>query len=79
MNDLVIRSLQTAAEARSCAEFMAGSEPWLTLGFTADQVFQRLTDPTREVHVATLDQQIIGVLVLVATIGVIVLSKRELR
>ena len=64
MNDLVMRPLQSAAEASSCAEFMAASEPWLTLGFTAEKVFQRLTDPTREVHVASLDQQIIGVLVL---------------
>jgi ribosomal protein S18 acetylase RimI-like enzyme len=43
---------------------MAASEPWLTLGLTAEQAFQRLTDPTREVHVLTAGDQIAGVLIL---------------
>ena len=64
MNDLIIRPLQNAVEARGCAGFMAASEPWLALGITAEQAFQRLTDPTREAHVATADQQIVGVLIL---------------
>ncbi|MEJ0091124.1 MAG: GNAT family N-acetyltransferase [Limisphaerales bacterium] len=64
MNDLIIRPLQNVAEARFCAGFMAASDPWLTLGFTAEQAFQRLTDPAREVHVATVDQQSVGVLIL---------------
>ena len=62
MNDPIIQPLQNAAEARFCAAFMAASEPWLTLGFTAEQAFQRLTDPAREVHVAAADRQIAGVL-----------------
>jgi ribosomal protein S18 acetylase RimI-like enzyme len=64
MHNLIIRSLQNPAEARCCADFMAASEPWLTLGLTAEQALQRLTDPTREVHVATVDNQIAGALVL---------------
>lgn len=64
MNDLMIRPLQNAAEARFCATFMAASEPWLTLGLTTEQAFQRLTDPTREIHVAATDNQIAGVLIL---------------
>lgn len=64
MNDLVIRLLRDPAEARFCAGFMAASEPWLTLGFTSDQLFQRLTDPTCEVHVAETGNQITGVLIL---------------
>ncbi len=43
---------------------MAASEPWLTLGLTAEQTFQRLTDPTREVYVATMNDQIVGALIL---------------
>ena len=60
----VIRPLNGAAEARGCAGFMAASEPWRTLGVMAEHLFQRLTDPTREVHVVTLENQIVGVLVL---------------
>ena len=64
MNDLVIRPLQDAAEARFCARFMAASEPWLTLGLTEELAFQRLTDPAREVHIATLESQVVGALIL---------------
>ena len=64
MNDLVIRLLQDAAEARFCARFMAASEPWLALGLTEELAFQRLTDPAREVHVALLENQTVGALIL---------------
>ena len=64
MNDLAIRPLRDVAEARFCADFMAASDPWLTLGVTAGQIFQRLTDPAREVHVALMDDKIVGTLIL---------------
>jgi len=64
MNDLAIRPLQDDVEARVCADFMAASEPWVTLGLTAEPVFQQLIDPAREVHVALIQNQIVGVLVL---------------
>lgn len=64
MNDPVIRPLHDAAEARFCAGFMAASEPWLTLGFSAEQLFQCLTNPVREVHVAEMENQIVGALIL---------------
>ena len=64
MHALVIRPLQDAAEARFCARFMAASEPFLTLGLAEESIFQRLTDPAREVHVATLENQIVGALIL---------------
>ena len=43
---------------------MAASEPWVTLGLKFEQALQRLTDPARDVFVATLKEQIIGVLIL---------------
>ena len=61
---LAMRPLSGEAEARFCAAFMVASEPWVTLGLTFEQAFQRLTDPTREVHVATVNGQIVGVLIL---------------
>jgi len=61
MHPLALRPLREPTEARFCANFIVASEPWLTLGLTADQAFQRLTDPSREVHLATVNEQIVGV------------------
>ena len=62
--NLVIRALAGKAEARFCASFMVASEPWVTLGITFEQTLHRLTDSTREVHVATMNDEIVGVLIL---------------
>ncbi|MDR3459108.1 MAG: GNAT family N-acetyltransferase [Verrucomicrobiae bacterium] len=65
MNDLVIRPLVDATEARFCAAFMAASDPWLTLGLNVETIFRGLTNPAREVHVAELKhQRVVGALVL---------------
>ena len=61
---LAMRPLAGESEARFCAGFMVASEPWLTLGLTFEQVLQRLSDPTREIHVAIRETQVIGVLIL---------------
>lgn len=58
-----IRPLTGEAEARYCAEFLAASDPWLTLGLTAEQALARLTNPAREVYVATVAEEVIGVMV----------------
>ncbi len=58
-----IRPLTGEAEARFCAEFLAASDPWLTLGMTAEQARARLTNPAREVYVATVAEALIGVMV----------------
>ena len=60
----MIRPLRDAAEARYCAGFMVASDPWVTLGVTFEQAMQRLTDSTREIHVATVGKEITGVLIL---------------
>ena len=61
---LTIRPLRDAGEARYCAGFMVSSDPWITLGITLDRLLERLTDPTREIHVATVGEEINGVLIL---------------
>ena len=63
-NELFIRPLHGEDEVRFCVGFMVGSEPWVTLGLTCDQAFQRLTDASREIWVATRQEQIVGVLIL---------------
>ena len=64
MSDFIIRPLRGEAEARFCAAFMAASEPWLTLGFTSEQIVQSLTNASREIHVAEMENQIVGALIL---------------
>ena len=59
-----MRLLAGEVEARFCAGFMVASEPWVTLGLTVEQALQRLTDPTREVHVAIVEERVVGVLIL---------------
>ena len=43
---------------------MVASDPWVTLGLTFEEALQRLTDPAREVLLATVKDQIVGVLIL---------------
>jgi ribosomal protein S18 acetylase RimI-like enzyme len=64
MNELVIRPLRDAAEARACATRIAATEPWKTISFPAEQVLLRLTNPRRDICVAELDGQIVGALIL---------------
>lgn len=61
---LEIHPLHTPAEAEICAQMMAGSEPWLTLRRDAATSLKILTDPTREVYVATVDDEITGFILL---------------
>jgi len=61
---LEIRPLRDAAEARYCAKFMVASDPWTTLGITFKQALERLTDASREIHVATVGNDIAGVMIL---------------
>ena len=62
--EVLLRPLHGEAEACFCAEFIVASEPWVTLGLTFEQAMQRLTDAAREVSVATVNDQIVGALVL---------------
>jgi ribosomal-protein-alanine N-acetyltransferase len=54
--NLTIRPLASPdtdlAEARRCAEVMASSDPWLTLGRTFEQCLASVQNREREVHVA---------------------------
>ncbi len=61
---IVIRPVTERQEAEFCARFMAASEPWLTLGLTFEQALTRLTNPAREVLIAKVEAQIVGVMIL---------------
>ena len=59
-----IKPLSHPDEARACAELMAGSEPWLTLGRTFNDCFKLLNEPGREIYVARGDEDLAGFIVL---------------
>jgi pimeloyl-ACP methyl ester carboxylesterase/ribosomal protein S18 acetylase RimI-like enzyme len=59
-----IRLLSGDAEARACAEIMATSDPWTTLGRTFEMSLGLVRDPMRETHVALDGDAVIGFVVL---------------
>lgn len=60
-----IRRLQNAVEAEKCARLMASSEPWITLRRTYQGSMKMLSDPSREVYLAVLKDEIVGFIVLI--------------
>ena len=60
-----IRALAGDDEVRACAELMATSEPWITLGRTCDQAVRILTSPSREVYVGAVEGELVGFVVLI--------------
>lgn len=66
MEDLTlnIRRAGTEKEKKACAELMAGSEPWMTLGMSGDHIINTLNDPLNEVFVAFVKNEIAGTFVI---------------
>lgn len=62
-----IVALATEAEARTCAQLMSTSEPWLTLGRGYEASLRVIQDPTREVYLAKDDAEIAGFVILCMT------------
>jgi [ribosomal protein S18]-alanine N-acetyltransferase len=62
-----IARLQSEAEAHACAQMMACSEPWVTLGRTVEAALTIVQDPTREVYVLRDDAGLAGFLILCMT------------
>lgn len=61
---IVIRPLAGDREAAKCAQAMASSEPWVTLGRTYAQSLAMLCDPAREIYVALDHEEVTGFIVL---------------
>ena len=64
---LDVRRVTTDAEFLQCAQLMAASEPWITLGRDLDSSLRVVTDPTREVYAAFEDDRVRGFIVLCLT------------
>jgi len=56
--------LQDGDTARSCANMMTSSEPWLTLKISFQDALQNLTDPLHETYLAMIEGQIAGFIIL---------------
>lgn len=62
--DITIRRLAGESEAAACAEMMASSEPWITLGRDYAASYRLISDTTKEVYLAAAGDQIAGCIVL---------------
>lgn len=61
---MLIRPLQGGAEAAACAELMAASEPWRTLGRGVAASLTIVSDPAKEVYVGEDARGLAGFLIL---------------
>jgi ribosomal protein S18 acetylase RimI-like enzyme len=59
-----IRPLGGEEEAWACADLMAATDPWITLGRTRDETHQVVTNPIAQTHVAEINDEIVGLLVI---------------
>jgi ribosomal-protein-alanine N-acetyltransferase len=55
-----IRKLRGSHEANQCARLMVSSEPWITLCRTYNEAMKILRDPSREVYLAVIKDEIVG-------------------
>ena len=65
--DPAISPLQTEEDARACAQLMAASEPWITLGRSYETSLGIIQDPSREVYIARDEGGLAGFLILCMT------------
>jgi ribosomal protein S18 acetylase RimI-like enzyme len=61
---LNIRRVSSPEEKTACAQIMAGSEPWITLGMSMDHLTNTLNDPLNEVYAAYVKDEIVGTMVI---------------
>jgi len=59
-----VRRLQGEQEAEACARLMASSEPWITLGRGYEASLKLMKDPTREVYVAFVGEELVGFIII---------------
>ena len=50
--EIIFRKIKNSDEVDICAQMMANSEPWITLGRDYEASVQALSDPSKEVYIA---------------------------
>jgi [ribosomal protein S18]-alanine N-acetyltransferase len=61
---LTILPLDSDADRERCARLMSSSEPWVTLGRTYESSLEILSNPSREIYVARVGDELAGFLIL---------------
>ena len=66
MKDLKLKivRISTEREKKACAEIMAGSETWITLGIPMDEIMKTLNAPLQDVYAAYVEDEIVGTMVI---------------
>lgn len=64
MASIDIRRLSREEEIATCAQMMAASEPWITLGRGYDASYRTIADPIKEVYLAFAGDEIAGFIIL---------------
>ncbi len=66
MEDLKLNIVRASSEREksACAEIMADTEPWTTLGMNMDHINNTLNDPLHEVYIACIEDEIVGTMVI---------------
>jgi ribosomal protein S18 acetylase RimI-like enzyme len=64
LDGLEIRSLSKDEEVAACARMMCNSEPWITLRRDYEASVATLTAPGKEVHLATMGEEVVGFTIL---------------
>ena len=62
-----IARTRNASDFRTCAKFMAGTEPWLTLGRDYKACLSSVKAPLREIYAAKEDGRAVGFIILQMT------------
>lgn len=65
MKDLTpqFRRVLQPEDKKACAEIMAASEPWITLGMSLDYLIATVNDPLNEVFAAYMGSELAGTMV----------------
>lgn len=62
--NIEINRLQQSSDAQWCAHLMSSSEPWITLGRTYDESLKIISDPAKEVYLATMEGRLAGFVII---------------
>ena len=69
--DTTIRRISSDDEAWQCADIMASTEPWITLGSTRDMTHRHVSNPLAEAYIALAGEEVVGVIVLAINVPLI--------
>lgn len=62
-----IKKIESLDQKHECAQLMTSSEPWITLERTYEESLYLLSDATKEIYIAQIDDQMVGFIILSLT------------